>query len=278
MMQTDYRSHAIGKSKHPNCLGNQKRNMFLSLRDSLAKLQTEWVDILYVHWWDYTTTIEEVIDGLDILVKQGKVLYLGISDTPAWVAAAANTYAVAHAKTPFVIYQGIWNVMLRDLERDIVPMARHFGMAIAPFGVLGAGRFKSQSEIEQREKAGEKLRKSSFQLVTGEQEDKMREALGKVAAEHGTDSVAAIALAYILAKGPYVFPIVGGRTIEHLQGNISALSIRLTEEQIKFLEAVKPLDKGFPHNVIGNAMGENPFMGMTAELDFVKPSKAIGYD
>ena len=70
--------------------------------------------------------------SLNVLVNQGKVLYLGISDTPAWVVSAANTYAVAHGKTPFSIYQGRWNVMLRDMERDIIPMARTFGMALAP--------------------------------------------------------------------------------------------------------------------------------------------------
>jgi aryl-alcohol dehydrogenase-like predicted oxidoreductase len=78
----------------------------MSVRESLKKLQTDWIDILYVHWWDQTTSIEEVMDSLQILVEQGKVLYLGISDTPAWIVTAANLYARAHGKTPFSIYQG----------------------------------------------------------------------------------------------------------------------------------------------------------------------------
>jgi aryl-alcohol dehydrogenase-like predicted oxidoreductase len=85
----------------------------MSLRDSLKKLKTDWIDILYVHWWDWTTSIEEMMDSLDAVVKSGKVLYLGISDTPAWVVSAANSYAKAHGKTQFSIYQGRWNVMLR---------------------------------------------------------------------------------------------------------------------------------------------------------------------
>jgi aryl-alcohol dehydrogenase-like predicted oxidoreductase len=115
-------------------------------------------DILYLHWWDHTTSIEEIMDSLHILVEQGKVLYLGISDSPAWVLSAANTYARAHSKTPFSIYQGRWNVLYRDMEREIIPMAKHFGMAIAPWDVLGGGKFQSKEALEERKKKNEGLR------------------------------------------------------------------------------------------------------------------------
>jgi hypothetical protein len=97
---TEYRSWELGLGKSPNTCGNHKRSMFMSVRDTLKKLQTDFIDILYVHWWDHTTSIEEVMDSLQILVQQGKVLYLGISDSPAWVVSAANTYAKAHGKHP----------------------------------------------------------------------------------------------------------------------------------------------------------------------------------
>ncbi|KAJ0417103.1 NADP-dependent oxidoreductase domain-containing protein [Aspergillus carlsbadensis] len=249
---TDYRSYELGKGNAPNHCGNHKRSLHMSLRDSLKKLQTEWIDILYVHWWDYTTSIEELMDSLHIMVEQGKVLYLGISDTPAWVVSAANIYARAHGKTPFSVYQGRWNVMLRDFEREIIPMAVHFGMALAPWDVLGSGKFQSAKAMEERRKKGEGLRSM---IGTGEQtpdEVKMSEALAKVAAEHGIESVTAIALAYVLQKVPNVFPIVGGRKVEHLHDNIQALKIKLTPEQIQYLENVKPLDVGFPQNMLGN--------------------------
>ena len=89
----------------------------------MQRLRTDYVDILYVHWWDYRTSIEEVMNGLHHLVASGKVLYLGVSGTPAWVVSKANMYARTHGKTPFVIYQGAWNIMKRDFERDILPMA-----------------------------------------------------------------------------------------------------------------------------------------------------------
>ncbi|KAF2145399.1 uncharacterized protein K452DRAFT_119511 [Aplosporella prunicola CBS 121167] len=247
---TEYRGHAIGHGKAPNHGGNHKRSLHMSIRDSLAKLQTDWIDILYMHWWDYTTSIEEVMDSLHILVQQGKVLYLGVSDTPAWIVSAANTYARAHGKTPFSIYQGRWNVLLRDFERDILPMARHFGMALAPWGALGSGKFQSKRQIEERKKRGEGLRSMGGSEQT-EDEVRISEALGKVAEEHGVESVTAVALAYVMAKAPYVFPIVGGRKVEQLQDNIQALKIKLTSEQVQYLESVKPFDIGFPLNFIG---------------------------
>lgn len=248
---TDYKWFELGKGKAVNHCGNHRRSLHMSVRDSLAKLKTDWIDILYVHWWDQLSSIEEVMDSLHILVQQGKVLYLGISDAPAWVVSAANTYARAHGKTPFSVYQGQWNVMRRDFERDIIPMARYFGMALCPWDVLGGGKFQSKKEIEARKQRGEPLRKMLGPAEQTETEIKVSEALAKVAEEHGIDSVTAIALAYVRAKAPNVFPLVGGRKVEHLKANIQALSIKLTPEQIAYLESVVPFDVGFPGYFLG---------------------------
>lgn len=196
---SDYRSYKLGKGRTPNTCGNHKRSLHTSVRDSLRKLKTDWIDILYLHWWDHTTSIEEVVDSLHVLVEQGKVLYLGISDTPAWVVSAANMYAKAHGKTQFSIYQGRWNVMLRDFEREIIPMARQFGMALAPWDVLGGGHFQTKEAMEERKKKGEGIR-SLMGAGQSEEEVKISEALSKVAGEHGIKSVTAVALAYVMAK------------------------------------------------------------------------------
>lgn len=277
---TDYRSHAVGRWKAPNSAGNHKRSMHTSVRDSLQKLQTDWIDILYVHWWDYTTSIEEIMDSLHVLVQQGKVLYLGISDSPAWVVSAANYYARAHGKTPFSIYQGRWNVLARDFERDIIPMANYFGMALAPWDVVGGGKFQTKAALEERKKKGEGLRK----LTTGEQSEqevRMSEALAKVASEHGIESVTAIAIAYVRAKALNVFPIVGGRKVEHLHDNIQALKIKLTTEQIAYLESVKPFDVGFPYDFIGpDPKLTGKFVGLagsTGALTITQLPKPIGH-
>lgn len=218
------------------------------------------------------------MDSLHILVQQGKVLYLGISDTPAWIVAAANTYAVAHGKTPFSVYQGRWNIMLRDFERDIIPMARHFGMALAPWDVIGGGKFQSKQQIEERKKSGEGLRKFTGNDQTAK-EEKISAALEKVAGEHGIKSVTAVAVAYVMQKTPNVFPIIGGRKVEHLKDNLQALSLRLTDEQIKFLESETDFEPGFPNNFVGadpKWTGQPSHMlAMAAPMAYNTPSKTF---
>ena len=268
----DYKKYEVGGGKSANYCGNHKHSLHVSVRDSLRKLQTDWIDILYIHWWDYMSSIEEVMDSLHILVQQGKVLYLGVSDTPAWVVSAANYYATSHGKTPFSVYQGKWNVLNRDFERDIIPMARHFGMALAPWDVMGGGRFQSKKAMEERKKNGEGLRTFVGGPEQTELEVKISEALTKIAEEHGTESVTAIAIAYVRSKAKNVFPLIGGRKIEHLKQNIEALSIKLTPEQIEYLESIVPFDVGFPKSLIGDDPAVtkklSPLTSMSARIAF----------
>ena len=225
--------------------------MKISVEESLKKLRTTYIDILYVHWWDYNTSIKEVMNHLHQLVLSGKVLYLGISDAPAWVVATANQYAEDHGKTPFVIYQGAWNVLDRSFERDIIPMAREHGLALAPWNVLAGGKLRTDAEEEKRKTSGEKGRTVfNPDWTRTENEKKMSSALEKVAKEVGTEYITAVAVAYVMQKTPYVFPILGGRKVEHLMANVDALKISLSDEQIAFIESVLPFDPGFPHNLI----------------------------
>jgi len=256
--------------------GNNTKSMHVSVEASLKKLRTSYIDILYVHWWDWETSIEEIMNGLHILVQQGKVLYLGISDTPAWVVSQANQYARDHGKTPFVIYQGQWNVMQRSFERDIIPMCRAHGMAIAPWGVLASGKLRSDKEEQQREKSGEKGRAFfSPDWKRNEQEIAMSAALDKVAKEVGAKHVTAVAIAYVMQKTPYVFPIIGGRKVEHLEANLEALEIVLTPEHIKHLESVVPLDPGFPISLIGDGSDYMALMKNVAYMEKQPPLRAI---
>lgn len=218
---------------------------------SLRKLRTSYIDILYVHWWDWNTSIEEVMDYLHNLVVAGKVLYLGISDSPAWVAAAANTYARLQGKTPFAIYQGAWNILERSFEREIIPMARTYGLALAPFQVLAGGKLRTDAEEQRRIDSGENGRATmSSTWLRNENEKKICAALEKVAKEVGTEHITAVAIAYVMQKTPYVFPIIGGRKVEHLHANIEALKISLSQEQIEYLESIIPFEPGFPSMII----------------------------
>ncbi|KAK5138579.1 putative aryl-alcohol dehydrogenase aad14 [Meristemomyces frigidus] len=279
---TPYRNHADGPGHTVNYCGNHKKSLHLSLRDSLKKLRTDYLDVLYVHWWDWTTSVEELMDSLDEVVRRGQVLYLGISDTPAFIVSACNTYARAHGKTPFSIYQGRWNVMLRDMEREIIPMCRHFGMAIAPWDSIGGGKFQTKTQIEERKKNNEGMRGMMGNSDQTETEEKMSAALAEVGKEHGVESPTAVALAYVMSKAPNVFPIVGGRKVEHLMANIDSLKIKLSEAQIKKLESVVPFEPGFPNNFIQedpHVTGEAKFLlASSAPLAFVKSGRPIGHE
>ncbi|EIM85932.1 Aldo/keto reductase [Stereum hirsutum FP-91666 SS1] len=234
-------------------VGNNVKSMHVSVEASLKKLKTSYVDILYLHWWDWASGVEEVMNGLHNLVTAGKVLYLGVSDTPAWVVSQANQYARDHGKTPFVIYQGQWNIMKRDFEREIIPMARSLGLALAPWDVLCGGKIRTDAEEARRKESGEKGRTIfSPEWERTEDEKKISGVLEEVGREVGVgDNVQAVAIAYLMHKTPYVFPVLGGRKIEHLKANIKALDIALTGDQIKRLEGVLPFDLGFPGNMVG---------------------------
>ncbi|KAJ3530346.1 hypothetical protein NMY22_g8615 [Coprinellus aureogranulatus] len=235
--------------------GNGLKSLHLNIDISLKRLRTTYIDLYYVHWWDYSTTIPELMRSLHSLVMQRKVLYLGISDTPAWVVSKANEYARCHGLTPFSVYQGKWNIMARDFERDIIPMARDEGMALAPWGVLAEGKIRSDEEEERRRQTGEKGREITFTSPgweRTEEEKKVCNALEKVKEDVGAKHLGAVAIAYVLHKTQYVFPIIGGRKIEQLVANIEALEISLTPEHITFLDSVVKFDPGFPHNLIGD--------------------------
>ncbi|KAG7086826.1 hypothetical protein E1B28_002747 [Marasmius oreades] len=257
-----------------NYVGNNMKNMHLSVKASLKKLRTDYIDLFYVHWWDYDTSIEEIMDGLHNLVVQGKVLYLGISDTPAWIVAQANQYARDHGKTPFSVYQGQWNILQRSFERDIIPMARSFGMALAPWGVIGGGRLRTDAEEQQRKESGEEGRKrggtSSWERTPDEA--KMSRALEKVAQEIGAKSISSVAIAYVMQKTTHVFPIIGGRKVEHLKQNLEALDITLSPEQIQFLESQVPFDVGFPISMIGD--GKQPSFLLNMACQYQKAPEA----
>ncbi|KAM5545954.1 hypothetical protein V8D89_000080 [Ganoderma adspersum] len=266
---TNFKRAAEDIAQKAHYTGNNVKSMHVSVEASLKKLRTSYIDILYVHWWDYDTSMEEVMNGLHNLVTSGKVLYLGISDTPAWIVSKANLYARLTGKTPFVIYQGAWSILQRDFERDILPMALSEGLALAPWNVLAAGRIRTDEEEERRRQTGENGRTMSRpDWERTEPERKLCKALEEVQKQVGAKSIQAVAIAYVMQKAPFVFPIVGGRKKEQLEANIEALDVALSEEQIKFLEGVLPFDPGFPNVMVGDGREYNRLMSSAA--NFVK--------
>lgn len=223
-----------------NFNGNGAKSMHTSVNASLKKLQTDYIDLLYVHWWDFSASIPELMQSLNHLVARGQVLYLGVSDTPAWVVSKANQYARDHGLRQFCVYQGRWSAASRDFEREIIPMCRDEGMGLAPWGALGSGTFKSEEERKKAE--GRAAAASEDQIKTSR-------VLEQIAKKKGT-LITSVALAYVMHKTPYVFPIVGGRKVEHLKGNIEALTLRLTKEDMEAIEGAAPFDPGFPNSFL----------------------------
>ncbi|KAH8553808.1 voltage-gated shaker-like K+ channel, subunit [Umbelopsis sp. PMI_123] len=243
-----YRTHEKDKIQS-NFGGNGLKSLRNSVNDSLKKLQTTYIDLLYLHWWDYTVSIPELMHGLNDLVTSGKVLYLGISDTPAWVVSKANQYARDHGLRQFVVYQGLWNAAIRDFEREIIPMCRDEGMGLAPWGVLGQGHFQTEEVFKEREINNPGRKGKPFSDL----DKAVSKILEKVANAHNTN-ITSVALAYARQKAPYVFPIVGGRKLEHIKGNIEALSVFLTNEEIAEIETAYRFDPGFPHTFLSGSL------------------------
>ncbi|KAK0203288.1 NADP-dependent oxidoreductase domain-containing protein [Desarmillaria ectypa] len=280
--------HRKPSIKHQvNYAGNHAKSLNVSVTESLRKLRTNYIDILYVHCYDFETSVQEIMNSLHTLVVQGKVLYLGISDSPAWFVAQANTYALHQGKSPFVIYQGRWNLLERSFEREIIPMARTLGtslaqstssllkvmtqtgLALAPWDVLGGGRLRTDEEEDERRRSGEKGRTliSDFWERT-EDEKKISKALENIARELGVKNIRAVAIAYVMQKTPYVFPLIGGRKVEHLASNLEALDVLLSPEHMKYLESILPFELGFPGNFAGT--GEDNGLWLTSTAYVVK--------
>ncbi|KAF2993363.1 hypothetical protein E8E13_002236 [Curvularia kusanoi] len=232
-----------------NYAGTGSKSMKLSLEESLKRLQTKYIDIFYVHFWDFTTSIPELMHSLNDLVIAGKVLYLGISDTPAWVVCLANEYARSNGLRAFSVYQGMWNVGMRDFERDIIPMCQQQGMALCPYGVLGQGRFQTEQAYREREKTNEGR---NF-IPLSDHDKQVSRVLEQVAKEKGCELLQ-VALACVIQKVPYVFPIVGQRKIEHLRGSIGGLSVFLTEDDMATVEKAYIFDHGFPHTFLSGTL------------------------
>ena len=210
--------------------------------------------------------------SLNNLVLSGKVLYLGVSDTPAWVVSKANEYARNHGLRQFSVYQGIWSAAERDVEREILPMVKAEGMAMAPFGSLGGGKFKTEEQRQAQRGQGRAVEAS-------ERDIKVSRALETVARRKGT-LLTSVAQAYVMHKEPYVFPIVGGRTVEHLKANIEALTLALDAEDIREIEAAVPFDYGFPLRFLwGDRKPEHPskiwLLNMGGHFDHVPEQAPI---
>ncbi|MDT7788776.1 MAG: hypothetical protein QOF58_7195 [Pseudonocardiales bacterium] len=217
-------------AEDPNAGGNHRKNLVLSLEQSLRRLRTDYVDVLWVHLWDRHTPAEETMRALDDVVRAGKVLYVGVSDAPAWFVARANTLAEWRGWTSFAGLQVPYSLLQRDVERELVPMARALGMSVAAWAPLAAGKLSGGTR-----RAG--------QLT--EREDAVAGAVRAVAAELGA-TPAQVALAWVRDAG--ALPLVGARTPEQVADCLG--EVDLPPEAVARLSAAAPFVRGFPADFI----------------------------
>lgn len=246
-------------STDPNSGGNSRKNMMKSIETSLRRLKTDHVDLYYLHMWDYMTPVEEVLRGMDDLVRSGKVTYLAFSDTPDWIVAEANTLARFHGWAPFIGYQVPYSLLDRAVERAILPAARHWQMAVLPWGILEAGILtgKFLQEVE------EPTRLKTSELQLSERATKVIRELKSVAEECGRP-MSQVAINWIRQRpNLQVIPILGARSETQMRDNLAVLEWQLTAEQIKRLDDISAIDMGFPHNFL---LGNRYLYGQTFDM------------
>jgi aryl-alcohol dehydrogenase-like predicted oxidoreductase len=250
------------KKGDPNASGNHRKNLMQSLEGSLKRLNTDYIDLFWLHAWDFTTPIEEVMRSLDDVVRQGKVLYIGISDAPAWIVSQANTIAQYQGWTPFVALQIEYSLIQRTPERDLIPMAKAFDLAITPWSPLSGGVLtgKYNKPLQPGQEQG-RLSNPAMGNVS-ERSLAIAEVVSQVASEIGS-SPSQVAIAWLRAQSGVIIPIVGARKLSQFQDNLACLDITITPEHLQRLNEVSQIELGFPHDFLQNDMIRDRLFGGT---------------
>jgi aryl-alcohol dehydrogenase-like predicted oxidoreductase len=232
----------------PNAGGTHRKSLVQALEESLRRLRTEYIDLYWVHIWDEFTPVEEVVRALDDAVSTGKVLYVGVSDTPAWIVSQAVTLADLRAWTRFAGLQVPYSLVERSVERDLLPMALALDLTVAAWSPLGGGLLTGRYGSDRERPSDTRL--ASFD-ESGPTERKLAiaDAVNAVAAERGASS-AQVAIAWLRAQQErsVIVPILGARRREQLEDTLGALELELTNDELARLDDTSRIELGFPHD------------------------------
>jgi aryl-alcohol dehydrogenase-like predicted oxidoreductase len=228
----------------PNAGGAGRKNIVASCEQSLRRLQTDYIDLYWMHCWDRHTPIEETMRALDDLVAAGKVRYIGLSDTPAWKVAQAQTIARFRGWAPLVALQIEYSLVERTVEGELIPMALEMGLGVTPWsplksGVL-SGKYTRENAATVKADRGERVTQN-----LGEKIYAIIDELIAIGREHRA-SAASIALAWVQGRPAVASTIIGARRMDQLEQNIAALDVRLTADQIARLDKLSKPALGFP--------------------------------
>ena len=238
-------SNADDRKQDPNYSGNHRKNLMRSVEASLKRLNTSYIDILWLHAWDFYTPLDEILRGLNDLVSSGKVNYIGISDTPAWIVAEANTISHFRGWSAFAGLQIEYSLVQRSAERDLIPMADHFGMTVTNWSPLAGGVLtgKYLNNEKGRHPVGSGKRT--------ERNMNIAEAVVNIAKVYGY-TPSQVAIAFTRRNKLNTIPILGARTLEQVQDCLGAATIELPTEAIMELESVSKIELGFPHDFLNS--------------------------
>lgn len=261
--------YTLSNTTHnPNKSGNHRKNLVQSVEASLKRLKTDYIDILWVHAWDFTTPVAEVMRSLDDLVRSGKVLYIGISDTPAWVIARANMLAELRGWTSFIGNQLEYNLTERTPERDLLPMSQELNLGVVAWSPLATGILTGKYLDKGNQGSdGDRLDGSSSYRFN----EKNNQIASKVVgvAKKLEVSAAQVALAWINYKG--VIPIIGARKLPQLEDNLKSLDVKLPADMVQQLDEVSAIELGFPHDFVLRAGAQKMiYGGMVDRIDGIR--------
>jgi aryl-alcohol dehydrogenase-like predicted oxidoreductase len=268
VLATKYTNSAGGTD--PNAAGNHRKNMMQSVEASLKRLRTDYIDLYWLHVWDFMTPVEEVLRAFDDLVRQGKVLYIGLSDTPAWIVSRADAIAELRGWTQFVALQIEYSLIERTPERELLPMARELDLAVTPWsplaGGLLTGKYDEGFKGQKEENRLEHPMMEPFADIN-ERKRAIARAVVEVAAAVGK-SPAQVALNWLCRQPGVVIPIVGARRMSQLKDNLGSVEFSLDEEHVQKLNDVSRIELGFPHDFYTSEMVTNfTYGGLRDRID-----------
>ena len=245
------------RKNDPNGHGNHRKSMMHALEASLKRLNTDYIDLYWVHAWDYLTPVDEVLRALDDMVRQGKILYIGISDTPAWVVSQANTLAELRGWSQFAAMQLQYSLIERTIEREHLPMARSLDLAVTAWGILGSGvltgKYNKNDDVEGRAKLYGDIPEKNLEIAS---------AVVAIAEEIG-QTPSQVATNWVRQQPGVMIPMIGARTVQQIEDNLGALAFTLSDEHIARLNQVSQIELGFPHDFLDSPMVADLLYGGT---------------
>jgi aryl-alcohol dehydrogenase-like predicted oxidoreductase len=293
VLATKYTSNT--RRGDPNAGGNHRKNMIQSLEASLKRLNTDYIDLYWVHAWDPLTPIEEMMRALDDMVRSGKILYIGVSDAPAWIVSQVNTLANLRGWTEFTGLQIEYSLIERTAERELLPMADALNIGVTAWSPLGGGvltgKYNKSNREEQRQTQQQNTSSSSSTTVVAQEGNSRLEVqnefasrvlndrnmliaqeVSKIAKEIGCGA-AQVALNWVRQQNIMspagknkIIPIIGARKETQIKDNLSCLEFELTSEQMQRLNEVSKIELGFPHDFLNSEMIKDIIYGGTYSL------------